>query len=68
MIKLNLVTRNALKMFLTKEQYKGVDNFLTAVHSGKISEAKLNKVIDKLSRLDESEVNGVLDLLDKNLK
>jgi len=41
---------------------------MTAVQSGKIDKEKLKKVSEKVSKLSPDEINGLLDLIDKNLK
>ena len=64
----NVFVKKAMKSMMTPEQFTMVQNFLTAVQSGKINQAKLKKVGDKLSKLSPDEVNSILDLIDKNLK
>ena len=41
---------------------------MTAVQSGKIDQGKLKKVADKVSKLSPEEINGLLDLVNKNIK
>lgn len=38
---------------------------MTAVQSGKINNAKLKSVSDKMSKMAPDEINKVLDLIDK---
>ena len=64
----NVFVKKAMKSMMTPEQFTIVQNFLTAVQSGKINQAKLKKVGDKVSKLSPDEVNSLLDLIDKNLK
>ena len=64
----NVFVKKAMKSMMTPEQFTMVQNFLTAVQSGKIDQAKLKKVGDKVSKLSPDEVNSLLDLIDKNLK
>jgi len=40
---------------------------MTAVQSGKINHEKLKRVGDKFSKLSVDEINGLLDLIDKNI-
>lgn len=64
----NMFIKKAMKSMMTPEQFTTVQNFMTAVQSGKIDQAKLKKVGDKVSKLSPEEVNNLLDLIDKNLK
>ena len=64
----NMFVKKAMKSMMTPEQFTTVQNFLTAVQSGKIDQTKLKKVGDKVSKLSPDEVNSLLDLIDKNLK
>ena len=45
-----------------------VQNFMTAVQSGKIDQGKLKRVADKVSKLSPEEINGLLGDVDKMLK
>jgi len=64
----NIFVKKALKSMMTPEQFTAVQNFTTAVQSGKIDQNKLVKVSDKVSKLSPEEINRLLDLIDKNLK
>lgn len=64
----NMFVKKAMKSMMTPEQFSTVQNFMTAVQSGKIDKDKLRKVSDKVSKLPPEEVNSLLDLIDKNLK
>ena len=62
----NVFVKKALKSMLTEEQFKIMQNFTTAVQSGKISKDKLAKVGNKLSKMSHKEINALLDMIDKN--
>ena len=64
----NMFVKKAMKSMMTPEQFTTVQSFMTAVQSGKINQAKLKKVGDKVSKLSPDEVNSLVDLIDKNLK
>lgn len=61
----NVFVKKALKAMLTEEQFKTMQTFMTAVQSGKIDQAKLNKVGNKISKMSPDEVNSLLDMIDK---
>ena len=61
----NVFVKKALKSMLTEEQFKTMQTFTTAVQSGKIDQAKLNKVGNKISKMSPEEVNSLLDMIDK---
>lgn len=64
----NMFVKKAMKSMMTPEQFTTVQSFMTAVQSGKIDKEKLKKVSEKVSKLSPDEINGLLDLIDKNLK
>ena len=64
----NMFVKKAMKSMMTPEQFTTVQSFMTAVQSGKINQDKLKKVSEKVSKLSPDEINGLLDLIDKNLK
>ncbi len=64
----NMFVKKAMKSMMTQEQFTTVQSFMTAVQSGKIDKEKLKKVSEKVSKLSPDEINGLLDLIDKNLK
>jgi len=45
-----------------------VQNFMTAVQSGKIDKEKLKRVGDKISKLSPEQINNLLGDVDKMLK
>ena len=61
----NVFVKKALKSMLTEEQFKTMQTFTTAVQSGKIDQAKLNKVGNKISKMSPEEINSLLDMIDK---
>ena len=61
----NVFVKKALKSMLTEEQFKTMQTFTTAVQSGKINQAKLNKVGNKISKMSPDEINSLLDIIDK---
>ena len=61
----NVFVKKALKSMLTEEQFKIMQNFMTAVQSGKINQDKLVKVGNKLSKMSHEEINALLDMIDK---
>ena len=61
----NVFVKKALKSMLTEEQFKTMQTFTTAVQSGKIDQAKLNKVGNKISKMSPDEINSLLDMIDK---
>ena len=61
----NVFVKKALKSMLTEEQFKTIQTFTTAVQSGKINQAKLNKVGNKISKMSPDEINSLLDMIDK---
>lgn len=61
----NVFVKKALKSMLTEEQFKTMQTFTTAVQSGKINQAKLNKVGNKISKMSPDEINSLLDMIDK---
>jgi hypothetical protein len=63
----NVFVKKALKAMLTEEQFKTMQKFTTAVQSGKIDQAKLNKVGNKISKMSPEEVNSLLDMIDKTI-
>ncbi len=63
----NVFVKKALKAMLTAEQFKTMQKFTTAVQSGKIDKAKLNKVGNKISKMSPEEVNSLLDMIDKTI-
>jgi hypothetical protein len=44
-----------------------MERLMTAVQSGKINQEKLKRVGYKFSKLSVDEINGLLDLIDKNI-
>lgn len=64
----NVFVKKAIKSMMTAEQFETMQNFMTAVQSGKIDQNKLKKVGEKLSKISPEEVNNLLDIIDKNLK
>jgi len=64
----NMFVKKAMKSMMTPEQFTTVQSFMTAVQSGKINQGKLKEVSEKVSKLSPDEINGLLDLIDKNLK
>ena len=61
----NVFVKKAIKSMLTEEQFKIMQNFTTAVQSGKINQDKLVKVGNKLSKMSHEEINALLDMIDK---
>lgn len=53
---------------MSPEQYSAVQKFMTAIENGEIDKNKLAKVSGKVSKLSSSEINSLLDLIDKNIK
>ena len=64
----NVFVKKAIKSMMTPEQFATIQNFMTAVQSGKIDREKLSKVAEKVSKVSPEQVNSLLDLIDKNLK
>ncbi len=64
----NVFVKKALKSMLTEQQFKMMENFMTAVQSGKINQGKLASVGNKVAKLSPDEIDSLLDLIDKNLK
>ena len=64
----NVFVKKAIKSMMTTEQFATIQNFMTAVQSGKIDREKLSKVAEKVSKVSPEQVNSLLDLIDKNLK
>ena len=63
----NVFVKKAIQSMMTEEQFKMMERLMTAVQSGKISHEKLKRVGDKFSKLSVDEINGLLDLIDKNI-
>ena len=63
----NVFVKKAIKSMLTEEQFKIMENFMTAVQSGKIDNGKLKTIGNKLSKMSSDEINKLLDLIDKNI-
>ena len=61
----NVFVKKAIKSMLTEEQFKIMQNFTTAVQSGKINQDKLVKVGNKLTKMSHEEINALLDMIDK---
>ena len=61
----NVFVKKAIKSMMTEQQFKMLENLMTAVQSGKIDQAKLNKVGNKISKMSPEEVNSLLDMIDK---
>lgn len=64
----NIFVKKAIKSLMSPEQYSAVQKFTTAIENGEIDKNKLAKVSGKVSKLSSDEINGLLDLIDKNLK
>lgn len=64
----NVFVKKAIKSMLTPEQFTMVQNFMTAVQSGKIDQEKLKRVGDKVSKLSPEQINNLLGDVDKMLK
>lgn len=64
----NVFVKKAMRSMMTQEQLTAIQNFMTAVQSGKIDQEKLRNVGEKVSKLTPEEINGLLDLINKNLK
>ena len=63
----NVFVKKAMKSMMTPEQFTMVQNFMTAVQSGKIDQGKLSRVGNKVSKLPPEQVNKLLDDIDKLL-
>ena len=61
----NVFVKKAIKSMMTPEQFSTMQNFMTAVQSGKIDKKLLKSVGEKLSKLSPEEINKVLNLVDK---
>jgi hypothetical protein len=64
----NVFVKKAIKSMMTPEQFTMVQNFMTAVQSGKIDKEKLKRVGDKVSKLSPEQINNLLGDVDKMLK
>ena len=64
----NIFVKKAIKSLMSPEQYSAVQKFTTAIENGEIDKGKLARVSNKVSKLSSSEINSLLDLIDKNLK
>ena len=64
----NVFVKKAIKSMMTPEQFTMVQNFMTAVQSGKIDKEKLKRVGDKISKLSPEQINNLLGDVDKMLK
>lgn len=64
----NIFVKKAMKSMMTLEQFEIIQKFMTAVQSGKIDQAKLSRIGQKVSKLSTEEINGLLDVVEKNLK
>lgn len=64
----NIFVKKAMKSMMTPEQFETIQKFMTAVQSGKIDQAKLSRIGQKVSKLSTEEINGLLDVVEKNLK
>lgn len=64
----NVFVKKAIKSMLTEEQFKIIENFMTAVQSGKIDNNRLKSIGNKLSKLSADEINSLLGFIDDNLK
>ena len=53
---------------MSPEQYSAVQKFTTAIENGDIDKGKLARVSNKVSKLSSSEINSLLDLIDKNIR
>ena len=62
----NVFVKKAIKSMMTEQQFKMLENFMTAVQSGKIDQGKLVSVGNKVAKLSPDEINTLLDLIDKN--
>jgi hypothetical protein len=63
----NIFVKKAIQSMMTEEQFKMMERLMTAVQSGKINQEKLKRVGYKFSKLSVDEINGLLDLIDKNI-
>ena len=64
----NIFVKKAMKSMMTPEQFETIQKFMTAVQSGKIDQAKLSRIGQKVSKLSTEEINGLLDVVEKNIK
>lgn len=64
----NIFVKKAIKSLMSPEQYSAVQKFTTAIENGDIDKGKLARVSNKVSKLSSSEINSLLDLIDKNIK
>ena len=64
----NIFVKKAMKSMMTPEQFETIQKFKTAVQSGKIDQAKLSRIGQKVSKLSTEEINGLLDVVEKNIK
>ena len=64
----NVFVKKAIKSMLTEEQFKIIENFMTAVQSGKIDNNRLKSIGNKLSKLSADEINSLLGFIDDNIK
>ena len=63
----NVFVKKAIKSMMTEEQYKMIENLLTAVQTGKIDRVKLKRIGEKFSKMSIDEINKLVDLIDKNI-
>ena len=59
----NMFVKKAIKSMVTSEQFNLIQNFMKAIESGEIDNAKLKIASDKISRMKPKEINGMLDLI-----
>ena len=64
----NIFVKKAMKSMMTPEQFETIQRFMTAVQSGKIDQAKLSRIGQKVSKLSTEEINSLLDIVEENLK
>lgn len=63
----NVFVKKAIKSMVTPEQFSTMQNFMTAVQSGKIDNGLLKRVGEKVSKMTPDEINKLLELVDKGV-
>jgi len=63
----NVFVKKAIKSMVTPEQFSMMQNFMTAVQSGKIDNGLLKRVGEKVSKMTPDKINKLLELVDKSV-
>ena len=59
----NMFVKKAIKSMVTSEQFNMIQNFMKAIESGEIDNAKLKMASDKVSKMKPKDINNILDLI-----